>query len=85
MFTSSSASGANAYEIMVWLAAYGGAGPVSSSGSLIAYRSIDGVTWKLCKGPNGSTTVFSFVAESTQSNFSGDLHNFLSYGGSRQK
>jgi len=43
MFTSSSASGNNAYEIMVWPAAYGGAGPISSSGSPIAYRSIGGV------------------------------------------
>jgi hypothetical protein len=37
------------------------------------------LTWKLYKGPNGSTTVFSFVAESNQYNFSGDLYNFLSY------
>jgi xyloglucan-specific endo-beta-1,4-glucanase len=35
MFTSSSASGSNAYEIMVWLAALGGAGPISSNGSPI--------------------------------------------------
>jgi xyloglucan-specific endo-beta-1,4-glucanase len=65
MFTSSSASGNNAYETMVWLAALGGAGPISSSGSPVAYPSIGGVTWKLYKGPNGSTIVFSFVAEST--------------------
>ena len=31
MFTSSTATGSNEYEIMVWLAAYGGAGPISSS------------------------------------------------------
>jgi xyloglucan-specific endo-beta-1,4-glucanase len=30
MFTSSSAGGANEYEIMIWLAALGGAGPISS-------------------------------------------------------
>jgi xyloglucan-specific endo-beta-1,4-glucanase len=46
---------------------------------LAAYPSIGGVTWKLYKDPNGSATVFSFAAESTQSNFSSDLHNFLSY------
>ena len=78
-FTSCSASGNNAYQIMVWLAAYGAAGPISSSGSPIAYPSIGGVTWKLDKGPNGSTTAFPFVAESTQPHFPGDLHNFLSY------
>jgi xyloglucan-specific endo-beta-1,4-glucanase len=79
MFTSSSPSGSNNYEIMVWLGAYGGAGPISSSGSPVATPSIGGVTWKLYKGPNGSTTVFSFVAEGTQSKYSGDLKNFLSY------
>ena len=30
MFTSSSAGGSNEYEIMIWLAALGGAGPISS-------------------------------------------------------
>lgn len=79
MFAPSSASGTNAYEFMVWLPTYGGAGPISSGGSPITYPSIGGVTWKLYKGPNGSTTVFSFVAESNQYNFSGDLRNFLSY------
>ena len=79
MFTSSSATGSNQYEIMVWLAAIGGAGPISSSGSAIATPSIGGVTWKLFSGPNGSTTVYSFVAESEQTNFSGDLLNFFKY------
>jgi xyloglucan-specific endo-beta-1,4-glucanase len=31
MFTSSSAGGSNEYEIMIWLAALGGAGPISSN------------------------------------------------------
>ena len=30
MFTSSTAGGSNEYEIMIWLAALGGAGPISS-------------------------------------------------------
>ena len=30
MFTSSTAGGSNEYEIMIWLAAIGGAGPISS-------------------------------------------------------
>lgn len=30
LFTSSSAGGSNEYEIMIWLAALGGAGPISS-------------------------------------------------------
>lgn len=79
MFLSSSASGSNEYEIMVWLAALGGAGPISSTGSPIATTTINGVTWKLYKGPNGSMTVYSFVAESTVTSFSGDMLAFFTY------
>nr|QDF60592.1 xyloglucanase [Binary vector pBI-Xeg] len=79
MFLSSSASGSNEYEIMVWLAALGGAGPISSTGSAIATTTINGVTWKLYKGPNGSMTVYSFVAESTVTSFSGDMLAFFTY------
>lgn len=79
LFTSSSASGSNEYEIMIWLAALGGAGPISSTGSAVATVTIGGVTWKLYSGPNGSTTVYSFVASSEQTNFSGDLIDFLQY------
>jgi xyloglucan-specific endo-beta-1,4-glucanase len=64
---------------MVWLAALGGAGPISSTGSAIATPTIGGVTFKLYSGPNGSTTVYSFVAESEQTSFSGDLREFLTY------
>ncbi|KAI9168101.1 endoglucanase [Paramyrothecium foliicola] len=67
------------YEIMIWLGALGGAGPISSSGSPIATPSIGGTSWKLYKGPNGQMTVFSFVASSQQQNFSGDLNNFVKY------
>ena len=79
MFTSSSKGGSAQYEIMVWLAALGGAGPISSTGSPVATPNIDGVTWKLYSGPNGATTVYSFVAESEQTSFSGDLKSFFTY------
>jgi len=79
LFTSSSATGANQYEIMIWLAALGGAGPISSTGSPVATPKIGNTTFKLYKGPNGSTTVFSFVATSQVGNFNGDLKAFLSY------
>lgn len=79
MFTSSSAEGTNEYEIMVWLAALGGAGPISSTGSPIATPSLAGSTWKLYSGPNGDTTVYSFVAETEVTDFSGDLMDFLNY------
>ncbi|KAJ5246011.1 hypothetical protein N7468_000994 [Penicillium chermesinum] len=79
MFLSSSASGSNEYEIMVWLAALGGAGPISSSGSPIATTTIGGVSFRLYSGPNGDTTVYSFVATSTTESFSGDLLDFFTY------
>lgn len=79
MFLSSSASGSEEYEIMVWLAALGGAGPISSTGSPIATVTINGVSWKVYVGPNGSMTVYSFVASSTVTSFSGDLLEFFKY------
>ncbi|PYH93911.1 xyloglucanase 2 [Aspergillus ellipticus CBS 707.79] len=76
---STSDSSSDEYEIMVWLAALGGAGPISSTGSAIATPTINGVTWKLYSGPNGDTTVYSFVAESTTESFSGDMMDFFTY------
>jgi xyloglucan-specific endo-beta-1,4-glucanase len=64
---------------MIWLAALGGAGPISSTGSAVATVTIDGVSWKLFSGPNGSTTVYSFVATSETTSFSGDILNFFKY------
>ncbi|KAL4130506.1 Inactive glycoside hydrolase xlp1 [Phytophthora ramorum] len=79
LFTSSSATGSNEYEIMIWLAAYGGAGPISSTGKAIATVTIGSNSFKLYKGPNGSTTVFSFVATKTITSFSADLLSFFTY------
>lgn len=62
---------------MIWLSAIGGAGPISATGSSIATVTIAGASWKLWKGTNSQMTVFSFVAESAQSNFSGDLNEFI--------
>ncbi|KAH8878990.1 concanavalin A-like lectin/glucanase [Thozetella sp. PMI_491] len=85
LFTSNSCGSTTAaYEIMIWLDALGGAGPISSTGSTIATPTIDGVSWKLYKGPNGSMTVFSFVASTAQTSFSGNLHDFLAYLTSNQ-
>jgi len=79
LFLSSTASGDNEYEIMIWLAALGGAGPISATGSPVATTTIAGTSWKLYKGLNGAMTVFSFVASSQVSNFSGDLMTFIKY------
>jgi xyloglucan-specific endo-beta-1,4-glucanase len=79
MFTSSSSSGSNEYEIMVWVAALGGAGPISTSGSPVGSLTVDGTVFELYKGPNGSTTVYSFVAKTETKDFSGDLKLFFNY------
>jgi len=79
MWLAPTASGTNDYEIMVWLAAIGGAGPISSTGSTIATPTIGSTTWKLYSGKNGDTTVYSFVAESEQKSFSGDMMDFFTY------
>jgi xyloglucan-specific endo-beta-1,4-glucanase len=80
MFTAST-SGAqtNEYEIMVWLAALGGAVPISSTGSSVATPSIGGVQWTLFSGSNGVNNVFSFVTATEQTSFNGDLNQFLDY------
>ncbi|KAF3903669.1 Endoglucanase-1 [Arthrobotrys entomopaga] len=86
IFTASTAgSSTSNYEIMVWFGAYGGAGPISSSGSTIATPTIGGINWKLYTGPNGSMTVFSFVASNAPvTSWSGDLNLFLKYLESNQ-
>lgn len=80
LWLSTSSGGTNKYEIMVWLAAYGGAFPISSTGTTpLATTTIAGQSWKVYRGPNGDTTVYSFVADSTITNFSGDLNGFFKY------
>jgi xyloglucan-specific endo-beta-1,4-glucanase len=69
----------NEYEIMIWLGSFGGAGPISASGSPIATPTIAGSKWNLFKGPNGDTQVFSFVAQSNIESFSADLKLFFNY------
>ncbi|KAK1935134.1 Xyloglucan-specific endo-beta-1 [Phytophthora citrophthora] len=79
LFTSSTSDGDNEFEIMIWLAAIGGAGPISSTGSAVATTTIAGTTWSLYSGANGDTTVYSFVASDTVKSFSGDLMDFFTY------
>lgn len=66
-------------QIMVWLDAAGGAGPISTSGSPVASPTIDGHVFNLFSGPNGDTTVYSFVAASPITSFSSDLLPFFKY------
>jgi xyloglucan-specific endo-beta-1,4-glucanase len=75
--SSDSTSAAHNYEVMIWLAALGGAEPIGY-GTPVASPTIDGVTWNLYEGPN-TWTVFSFVATSEITDFSGDVMNFFNY------
>lgn len=89
MFTSSTANGENEYEVMIWLAAIGGAGPISSTygqygATPVATTTIAGTSWKLYKGVNGQMTVFSFVAEKQVTDFNADLKTFINYLTTRQ-
>ncbi|KAF4550681.1 Endoglucanase cel12C-like protein [Elsinoe fawcettii] len=79
LFTGSSATSSAQYEIMIWVGALGGAGPISSTGSPIATVSLAGKSWKLWKGPNGQMTVFSFVADGNVGSFNADLKVFVDY------
>lgn len=78
-YSSSAANGSPTYEVMIWLAALGGAGPISATGQPIATPSVAGKSWRLYYGLNGSMKVYSFVATSNVSNFSGDLKEFFNY------
>ncbi|RLN90906.1 hypothetical protein BBJ28_00000323 [Nothophytophthora sp. Chile5] len=79
LFTSSTADGDNEFEVMIWLAALGGAGPISSTGSAVATTTIGSVEFSLYSGANGDTTVYSFVASAETTSFSGDLMDFFNY------
>ncbi|KAL4942442.1 xyloglucan-specific endo-beta-1,4-glucanase A [Aspergillus oleicola] len=79
LFTTSTVGGDSEFEIMIWLAALGGAGPISSTGSSIASVTLGGVSWNLWYGLNGNMEVYSFVASSTTESFSADLIDFVNY------
>uniref|UniRef100_M4BGG1 Uncharacterized protein n=1 Tax=Hyaloperonospora arabidopsidis (strain Emoy2) TaxID=559515 RepID=M4BGG1_HYAAE len=85
LFTSSTAEGEKKFEIMIWMAAIGGAGPISSTGKPIDTAKIAGVEWSVFSGPNGQMVVYSFVASKPSNNFEGDLMEFFDYLAKSQK
>ncbi|EAU31682.1 endoglucanase I precursor [Aspergillus terreus NIH2624] len=69
------------YELMIWLARYGGVQPI---GSQIDTASIGGTTWQLWYGDNGSgQKTYSFVSPSPLTHWSGDIQQFWNYLSSR--
>ncbi|KAG7393459.1 hypothetical protein PHYBOEH_006087 [Phytophthora boehmeriae] len=82
LFTTSKPAGENTvkeFEIMIWLAAIGGAGPISSTGSSIDKTTIAGNEFSVYSGPNGDMMVYSFVADKQINSFDGDLMEFFNY------
>ena len=76
LWTSSGSSGDYEYEIMIWLAAIGGAGPL---GSQVGSFSYDGTNWSLYEGSNGVQKVYSFVAGSQVQSITSDALPFLKH------
>ncbi|CEI63465.1 hypothetical protein FVEN_g17 [Fusarium venenatum] len=64
------------YELMVWLARYGEVQPI---GTLQTSVTIEGHTWELWVGMNGSMKVFSFVAPTPVNDFNADIKQFYDY------
>ncbi|KAG7382427.1 hypothetical protein PHYPSEUDO_004858 [Phytophthora pseudosyringae] len=77
LFTSATAGGNVEYELMVWLAALGGAWPLSTTGKPIKEVKVSNVDFNLYQGKNGNTTVFSYVAVNTTTSFSADFKQFF--------
>lgn len=81
LFTSATGNKSHAdYEVMVWLANPGGAWPLTTTGDVpIATLNVNDVDFKLFNGPNGNTSVYSFVAAETTTEFAADLTTFVDY------
>ncbi|EEY60818.1 endoglucanase, putative [Phytophthora infestans T30-4] len=60
LFTSPSIGGETAYELMVWLAALGGAWPLTTTGQPIKSVKLGGVDFNLYQGWNNKTKVFTY-------------------------
>ncbi|CAH0491707.1 unnamed protein product [Peronospora farinosa] len=77
LFTSSTPRGKKENEIMIWLAAIGGALPIGNQKLITA--TIAGYQWHYYVGKNGDMNVYSFVATQQVSAFRGNLMEFFHY------
>lgn len=64
------------YELMIWLGKFGDVQPIGSSTGNVQ---VNGQTWNLWIGYNGSMKVFSFIAPQNLQNWSGDAKQFFNY------
>lgn len=63
-----------------WLGAFGGAGPISETGSPIGTANLAGTQWNLFYGSHSQMEVYSFVASSGNvQSFDGDLTEFSDF------
>ena len=66
------------YEIMIWLAALGGAAPIGADKPAVSVAVPGCDTWNLYSGSNGVQTVYSFVSPSkNMPSFDCDLTGFV--------
>lgn len=82
MFLGNAATGQASYEVMIWLAKLGSAFPMSYTANAIATLTIADTGFQLYEGGHGghgASTIFTFVADSEQSSYSGDLLAFFDY------
>ena len=80
LFTSSTPRGPEENEIMIWLAAIGGALPIGASKSQnLITVTIAGQQWHYYVGKNGGVNVHSFVATQQVNDFNGNLMEFIRY------
>jgi Glycosyl hydrolase family 12 len=66
----------SSYEVMVWVDKAGNVGPLGSS---IGDLTLDGDTWTVYAGDNGSDPVYSFVRTSNESSGSVDILDLLKW------
>ena len=64
------------YELMIWLAKFGDIQPIGSS---VGNVNVAGRSWNLWTGMNGAMRVYSFVAPSPTTSWSGNVKDFFNY------
>ncbi|RQM18384.1 hypothetical protein DD237_008591 [Peronospora effusa] len=80
LFTSSTPRGKKENEIMIWLAAIGGALPIGANRDPeLTTATIAGYQWHYYVGKNGDMNVYSFVATQQVKAFSGNLMEFFQH------
>ncbi|KAL9576540.1 MAG: hypothetical protein Q9212_007013 [Teloschistes hypoglaucus] len=81
-FLSTTPTGSQTHEIMIWLGVFGDIYPLSDNGYPpfpVATPTIGGVAFNLIAGHNGNVIVYSFVTAPAVTSFRGDLMGFYKF------